>query len=159
MSSSPTTCTRVAIAEVNGSNTTSGEKMNCPGGIWPKVQHIFKMRLEPEAHRVLQCSPRGAAQGAHSLGYPSPSYKTRKGKTPVPSLIIASIWVSRCQPHPVEHGADSSGTLAQMVLVHPRSRLRLQPHRCAPVLDQPSTAGLPHPMLCPAQGEPSAASA
>lgn len=68
MSSSPTTCTRVAIAEVNGSNTTSGEKMNCPGGIWPKVQHVFKMRLEPEAHKVLQCSPRGAAQGAHSLG-------------------------------------------------------------------------------------------
>lgn len=54
MSSFPITCTGVATAEANGSNSTSGEKMNCPGGIWPKVQHVFKMRLEPEAHRVHQ---------------------------------------------------------------------------------------------------------
>lgn len=33
------TCTREAKAEVSGSNTTSGKKMNCPGGIWLKVQH------------------------------------------------------------------------------------------------------------------------
>lgn len=125
----------MAKAEVNGSNTTSGERVNCPSGIWL----LFKTR-------------QGFAVFTKSSGTGCPQsritcHKPRKGKAPVPSLITAHICVSGCQPRPVQHGADTAVPLTDGVGAPPipaQVTASARHSRAAPPRTLPSP-GLPKP--------------